>query len=280
MERSEGWYSKLVTLRKTTKSANNNTVYVYDKKIFDLIIDFREYKYLERIKSAGGKNYSEAVRFWNYLKESERYENTKASENRIAQLHDDDSEITKLPELPPISWKDVINLIGSKLFSIKADMIFAFLFAVTFGLARRWTILIPVFAAVPAVLLIVCALMLRHRAEHSELLAEAGAIMTLLTLFWGVNLTMENGIYTPGGTVMNLSTPEPALNIRSFRGEYRGLRNYPVVFLLMPTTKQRLKKFFTGQIPKALTFQQAKPKWATLIFSSNLKLKTAKLCSM
>lgn len=137
IERSEGWYSRLFPLRKKTKSANNNTIYAYDRKIFDLIIDYREHKYLERIKNAGGKNYSEAVRFWNYLKESERSLKTNASVSRAAELNDDNSELTELPEIPPLSWKDVISVIGSKLFSVRTDMIFAFVFAVMFGIARR-----------------------------------------------------------------------------------------------------------------------------------------------
>ena len=244
MERSEGWYSRLFALRKKTKSANNNTIYAYDRKIFDLIIDYREHKYLERIKSAGGKNYTEAVRLWNYLKESERFGKTEASYSRIAELHDDDSKLTEFPEIPPVSWKDVISIIGSKLFSIRTDMIFAFVFAVMFGLARRWTILIPVFAAVPAALLIVFALMLRHRAEHSEIFAEAGAIMTLLAIFWGVNLTMENGIYTPGGTVMNLTQPEAAIKLEVTRGEYTAWNNSPLVFFVNADNEAEIKEIF------------------------------------
>ncbi|MBR1657883.1 MAG: hypothetical protein IJ697_05400 [Synergistaceae bacterium] len=244
MERSEGWYSKLIPLRKETKSANNNTIYAYDRKIFDLIIDYREHKYLERIKNAGGKNYSEAVRYWKYLKKLERYRKREDSKNRIAELQDDDSEITELPEIPPVSWKDVISIIGSKLFSIRTDMIFAFVFAVTFGIARRWPVVIPVFAAVPAALLAVFALMLRHRAEHSEIFAEAGALMTLLAIFWGVNLTMENGIYTPGGTVMNLTTPEPAIKLDVTRGEYAGWDNSPLVFFVNIDNEAEVREIF------------------------------------
>ncbi len=244
MERSEGWYSRLFALRKETKSANNNTIYAYDRKIFDLIIDYREHKYLERIKNAGGKNYSEAVRYWNYLKKTEHCGKNEASDSRIAELHDDDSELTELPEIPPVGWKDVINIIGSKLFSVRTDMIFAFAFAVTFGIARRWTVLIPIFAAVSAALLIVFALMLRHRAEHSEIFAEAGAVMTLLAIFWGVNLTMENGIYTPGGTVMNLTTPEPSIKLDVTRGEYAGWDNSPLVFFVNADNEADIKNIF------------------------------------
>lgn len=137
-----------------------------------------------------------------------------------------------------------MRIIGSKLFSVKADMIFALMFAVTFGLARRWTALIPVFAAVSATLLIVCMLMLRNRSSRTELFADMGAVCTLLALFWGINLTMENGIYTPGGTVMNLTTPEPGLNITASRGEYRGYRGNPLVFYVDADNEADIKELF------------------------------------
>ena len=63
MEQSEGWYSKIIPLKHEAKSANNNTIHVYDRKIFDLIIDYREYKYLERIKRAGIADFREVMRY-------------------------------------------------------------------------------------------------------------------------------------------------------------------------------------------------------------------------
>ncbi|MBQ6971052.1 MAG: hypothetical protein IJP86_01710 [Synergistaceae bacterium] len=83
-----------------------------------------------------------------------------------------------------MSWKDVIAIIGAKLFSVRADMIFALVFAVTFGLARRWTGLIPVFAAVSVAILVMCALMLRHRAGRSGLLADADNEADIKELFY------------------------------------------------------------------------------------------------
>ena len=243
LERSEGWYSRLVPLRHNVKSANNNSIYAYDREIFGLIMDYREYMYLERIKRAGAVDFGEVMRYWEYMKKLADYEDSTVSGNSL-KASDESTEKSKLPELPPVSWKDVISIIGSKLFSVRADMIFALAFAVTFGLARRWTGLIPVFAAVSATLLIVCMFLLRNRASRTEIIAEAGAVMTLLALFWGVNLTMENGIYTPGGTVMNLTEPEPALNIRSFRGEYMGFRDYPIVFFVDADNEAEIKEFF------------------------------------
>ena len=104
--------------------------------------------------------------------------------------------------------------------------------------------MIPVFAAVPAALLIVFALMLRHRVEHSEVFAEAGAIMTLLTIFWGVNLTMENGIYTPGGTVMNLTLHESAIKLEVTRGEYTAWNDTPLVFFVNADNEAEIQEIF------------------------------------
>ena len=244
MEHSEGWYSKIVPLRHEAKSANNNTIYVYDKKIFDLIVDYREYKYLERIKRAGIADFGEVMRYWEYLKNVARYENHSASDSGVAVVHDGDSDITELPEIPPVSWQDIMRLIGGKLFSVRADMIFAIAFAVTFGLARRLQVLIPVFAGMSAVLLLVCVLMLRYRASRANMIAEAGAIFTLLTIFWGINLTMENGIYTPGGTVMNLSAPEPSLKLDAIRGEYLGESGYPVIFFVNADNEADIKEIY------------------------------------
>lgn len=242
LERSEGWYSRLVSLRHEDKSANNNSIYVYDREIFGLIMDYREHMYLERIKRAGAVDFVEVMRFWEYMKQSEVCENDGEGYG-VASVNDE-GETTKLPDIPPVSWKDVMRIIGSKLFSVKADMIFALMFAVTFGLARRWTVLIPVFAAVSATLLIVCMLMLRNRSSRTELFADMGAVCTLLALFWGINLTMENGIYTPGGTVMNLTTPEPGLNITASRGEYRGYRGNPLVFYVDTDNEADIKELF------------------------------------
>ena len=240
LERSEGWCSRLVSLRHEAKSSNNNTIYVYDRGIFGLIMDYREYMYLERIRRAGAVDFGEVIRFWEYMRQSEACENSGAGYG-VAAASDDESA-QKLPEIPPVSWKDVMRIIGAKLFSVKADMIFAFMFAVTFGLARRWTALIPVFAAVPAVMVIVCAVSLRNRAARTELLADMGAVCTLLAVFWGINLTMDNGIYTPGGTVMNLTTPEPGLSITASRGEYRGYRGNPLVFFVNADNEADIKE--------------------------------------
>ena len=247
LERSECWYSRLVSLRHETKSANNNTIYFYDREIFGLIMDYREHMYLERIRRAGAVDFGEVLRLWEYLKMSADYEDGQSVSNfnAVEGGHDDaESAVQKLPDIPPVSWHDVLRIIGTKLFSVKADMIFALTFAVTFIVAKRFTVMIPVFAAMSAIILLVCVMKLRHRSAHTEILAEAGAVMALLAAFWGVNLTMDNGIYTPGGTVMNLTTPEPGLSIRASRGEYMGFRDKPLVFFVDADNEAEITQLF------------------------------------
>lgn len=245
IERSEGWYSRLVSLRHEVKSANNNTIYAYDRDIFGLIMDYRESQYLERIRRGGKADFGEVVKFWEYLKKIADTENESFMKIGVVQKEITDSESSSvLPDVPPVSWSDVIRIISGKLFSVKADMIFAVVFAVTFMVARKWTFLIPVFAVLSAVGLVTCAVILRKRSSRTELLAELGAVATLSMLFWGINLTMDNGIYTPGGTVMNLTQPEAAINVSAARGEYLGHRDCPVIFFVDADNEAEIAELF------------------------------------
>lgn len=130
------------------------------------------------------------------------------------------------------------------LFSVKADMIFALSFAATFIVAKRFPVMIPVFAGLSAVMLGVCILKLRKRSLHTEIFADIGAVCTLLALFWGINISMDNGIYTPGGTVLNLKESEPGLLIEVTRGEYRALKDYPLVFFVNADNEADITELF------------------------------------
>ncbi|MBR0168513.1 MAG: hypothetical protein IJQ08_07555 [Synergistaceae bacterium] len=48
IERSEGWRSKLLAIRHSSKSENGLTIYSYTREIFTLIIDRYEEEYLQR----------------------------------------------------------------------------------------------------------------------------------------------------------------------------------------------------------------------------------------
>ena len=213
---SRDWCSRLLAIREESKSANNNKIFVYDAKIFDLIMDFREAKYLERFQRHGNSDYQEVLRYWQYMKRLEEAKSHSAHKNRIIEDDSDIQEFT-MPDLPNMSWHDVVMIIGKKLFTLRADMIFVMIFGVSFMLVRKWPALIPVLAGMSLTALIACALMLRARTLDTGLTAEIAAVCTLLVLFWGINLTIENAIYTPGGTVFTLKEHEPLITLQPVR---------------------------------------------------------------
>ena len=95
MERSEGWCSRLLALRHTSKAANGIKVYSYSREIFSLIIDKYEDEYLERFatpRHGTPQDISEVKRFWEYLKQCR--DNDRL---RIIEL-----EEHELPDIPPI----------------------------------------------------------------------------------------------------------------------------------------------------------------------------------
>jgi len=236
---SSGWCARLLAIREETKSANNNKIYVYEAKIFDLLIDFREAKYLERFQRHGNSDYQEVLRYWEYMKRLEEVKSRSAHKNKIIEDDSDLQEFT-MPDLPNMSWHDVVKLIGRKLFTLRADMVFVMIFGVSFMLVRKWPVLIPVLAGMSLAALIACALMLRIRPLDTGLIAEGGAVCTLLVLFWGINLTIENAVYTPGGTVFTLKEYEPSITLRPVR--VYGAR--PLAFCITADNQDSIKEIF------------------------------------
>ncbi|MBQ6773696.1 MAG: hypothetical protein IJP48_06485 [Synergistaceae bacterium] len=233
----DGWCVRLLALRSETKSGNNNKIFVYDSKIFDLIIDFREAKYLERFQLYGNSDYQEVLRYWEYLKQLDELKTQSKSLNRVIE---DESEIFNAPELPLMSVRDVLKLIGSKLFTIKVDMIFAMTFGICFMFARKWPALIPVFAGVSFTSLISCMIMLRVRAGNANLISDIGALSTLLVVFWGINLTIKNAIYTPGGTFLTLKERTPLITLQAVRAS--GAR--PLAFHINAENQDTISEIF------------------------------------
>ncbi len=238
IESLPGWCARLLSLRHEAKSANNNMIYVYDEKIFDLIIDYREHVYLEKVRRGGAVDFSEVMRYWEYLKNF-----SQQSNSYNLALYSDDEQKEILPDIPPMSWSDVMRLIGSKLFTVRAEMIFAMTFALSFILARKWPVMIPCFAGMSAVMLLSCAFMLRVRTSRTGAVSDAGAVALLLLVFWGVNLTLEGRIYTPGGTVYAL-TDEYAITLDPVRGEMGGRDRNALNFWVTATNELLVKEIF------------------------------------
>ena len=235
IERSDKFCANLLAIRHETKSANNNLIYAYETKIFDLILDYRESIYLERFRRAGSSDFSEIIKYWEYLKNSH-------NESNILTVIESKQENQDSPEIPLMSLHNIIKLIGSKLFTVKTDMIFAIIFALTFALAKNWPNLIPVFAAISVTVLLSCAFMLRIRTPRTGLISDIGAIAALLVIFWGVNLTIDNGIYTPGGTILNLKDSQITLN--AVRGQEMHLADTPLAFQVIPENEGSIKEIF------------------------------------
>ena len=180
IERSEGWVSRLLPLRRQTKSANGNKIFVYSEEIFDLIIDRYEEEYLLRFVEPrrgnpdNASDIEEIRRFWNYLKEFE------SSSNRLA-LKEQESV---MPDVPPMTLKDILNVIWKKVFDIKVGTVCSVIFAICFEVARRYFAVSLWFSLVPAIILCATIFLIHKRKFSADTLSDFGAGALLFLLLW------------------------------------------------------------------------------------------------
>ena len=192
MERSEGWCSKLLALRRTDKAANGLTIFSYRREIFDLIIDRYEEEYLMRFSNPRHGNnikeedFSEIKRFWNYMKLSYAAE----TEQRIVN---DENEY-ELPDIPIMNWKDIFSLIWRKLFTVRTGTLFSVIFAMSFELSRRFEIAKTFFMTGAAISLSACVILIRIRKWRIDVLADLGAGSLLFLLLWCAGIS-SGGMY-------------------------------------------------------------------------------------
>ena len=182
MEGSEGWCSKLLALRRTDKASNGITIYSYSKEVFSLIVDKYEEEYLERFASprhGAPQDIRELKLFWKYLKQSSEHDRLRIAE----------PEEHELPDIPPMSWKDIFSLVWRKIFTVRTGTFFTVIFAVSFELARRWhfTRLFFLFGAL--VLLAASAVLIRLRKWRIDVLADLGAGALLFCILWTAGLS-------------------------------------------------------------------------------------------
>ncbi|MCR5347957.1 MAG: hypothetical protein K6E38_09310 [Fretibacterium sp.] len=206
MEREDGWCARLLALRKEAKSTNGLPVYVYHRDIFNLLIDRYEEEYLRRFAAPrrGDKrkapNIKEVRRFWDYLKANAQIQDEHIVRQEEFNEEKDREELSELPVLPPMRWKDVISLIWRKAFTIRTGMFFSILFAVSFELVRRCPRLLPWTVGASAMTLATCAALLHFRRGKPGILGGLGAGSLLFTVLWGAGLLSPDGIMpTPGG---------------------------------------------------------------------------------
>lgn len=178
LERSSEYYSRLLALRKTVKATNGHNIFVYKKEIFDIIIDLYEDEYLQRFSEPRRGNIENAPdiqelkRFWEYLRERESY-NIYLVEKKKS-----------LPDLPNLSLKNILNLIWQKVFDVKIWTVSSVIFAVCFEIARRFLGINLWLAIIPALISILCIILIHKKKFKPDVLSDLGAGALLFMLLW------------------------------------------------------------------------------------------------
>ena len=178
IERSQGWVSRLLPLRKLVKSANGNKIFVYSEGIFDLLIDRYEDEYLLRFSKPRRGNQENAPdieevrKFWKYLHDIERH-------NELLALR----QQTELPDVPAMSLKDIIALIWDKVFNIRIGTVASLVFAVCFEVARRYFSISLWLSIVPITVICACIVLI-HRRYAPDTLSDIGAGALLFLMLW------------------------------------------------------------------------------------------------
>ena len=177
LENSEGWCAKLLALRETSKAPSGLKIYVYNQEIFDLILDLYEEEYLLRFSEPRRGNIENAPdikevrRFWNYLKDY-------YSVNDFAICNG------KKLDIPSMNLKDILSLIWEKVFNIKIGTVCSVVFAVCFEITRRFFGVNIWIAVVPALVSVVCIILIYNRKISPDTLSNLGAGALLFTLLW------------------------------------------------------------------------------------------------
>lgn len=180
LEKNSNYYSRLIALREPEKADNGHDFFVYDKEIFDVIIDFYETEYLLRFSKPRRGNadnapdINEINRFWSYLKERENFNNYNI-------------QPVKLPDIPPMKFQDIAALIWKKVFSVKIGTLCSLIFAVCFEIIRRFSRYNGVsiwFAVIPAAIYIMCIFLIHTKKFQPDIFSDIGAGALLFTLLW------------------------------------------------------------------------------------------------
>lgn len=181
METSECWCVRLLALRENVKNANGRIIQVYQKEIFDLLLDLYEDEYLLRFSEPrrGSKGSAPDVKevrnFWQYLKDMESFKDYSLYSNN-----------KRLLDIPAMNWKDIIALMWEKVFNVRIWTVVSVIFAVCFEIARRFLGISLWFAFVPAIISVVCAFLVHSRCIRftPDMLSSIGAGAFLFTLLW------------------------------------------------------------------------------------------------
>ncbi len=88
-----------------------------------------------------------------------------------------------LPDIPPMSWRDILSLIWSKVFDVRIGTVSSLIFAVSFEIARRYFSVSLWVSLVPAVVVVVCVVLI-HRRKAPDTLSDVGAGALLFLMLW------------------------------------------------------------------------------------------------
>ena len=147
--------------------------------MFDLLMDRYEDEHLQRFSKPRRGNQENAPdinelrRFWRYLNDMERH-------NEFLTIKEHQSE---QPDIPAMSWRNIIALIWDKVFNIRIGTVASLIFAVCFEVARRYFSVSLWFSLVPAVIVVACVVLI-HRRHAPDTLSDVGAGALLFLMLW------------------------------------------------------------------------------------------------
>ena len=227
IKKEDGWYSRLLNLRKSAKINNGLSIFVYHQDIFNLIIDHYEEEYLLRFSQPrhgspdSATDINEVRRFWNYLKVQAELQNKIKDENFAQQ---------ELPDLPPMNWKDILNLMWHKLLDVRLGMLLSILFIASFELVKRWPDVLPFIITASTLIFISCFILIKFRAKNPNFLAASGAGAFLFALVWGIGIFSSDGtIRTPAGVTLTFREPESKISLEPVLYGDNGQINFHII---------------------------------------------------
>jgi hypothetical protein len=199
MEETDEWLHRLEACVSKNENPGRDAATLYTSAIFDVIVDYFEYLYLERFTRPrhgtpmAEEERSEVRAFWRYMKD-----NPGEAEILIAS---DFFGLRDAFQQSPF-WENVyqnLRLIVKRACSIKLGTFFLVLFAVIYELSARYPILNIAAPIVSFSSLVAVILAMRARRRTTLFLADIGACAVTLCMLWALAL-----IASPDGPASRL----------------------------------------------------------------------------
>ena len=198
MENNEEWLEKLSSIRHYIKVPDLNENYLYEAGIFDLIVDFYEQSYLNRLTCPRrGAEKAQAEQqaihdYWTYLKN--KYSKMSYNSEKINIKKEIKENILHQGETS-ITFNGILQLIVSRMFTIQLGTFFAILFGLYFEASRRYPILVIVTPIFCASALFSSIILIKKRIWIKTHLATFAAGSILFLMLWGISVITGNSPY-------------------------------------------------------------------------------------